>query len=87
MIKEFELPDHRCGRPKFKEDSDGDKFKRKTKKSCDKCGAQPSHYPCRCPAQDAAFSACKKTRYYARIRKSSSEFKVLTTAQVKMTSL
>ena len=71
MTKEFELPDHRCGRPKFKEGNDGDKFKRKAQKSCDKCGAQPSHYPSRRPAQDAAVSACKNRGHYARIRKSS----------------
>ena len=71
MTKEFELPDHRCGRAKFKEDNDGDMFKRKAQTFCDKCGAQPSHYPSRCRAQDAAVSAYQKRGHYARIRKSS----------------
>ena len=84
QVNDKRVPDHRRGRPKFKKGNEGDKFKRKAQKSCYKCGAQPSHPPSRCPARDVTCSACKKRGHYAKVCKSSK--RVLTTAQVKMTS-
>ena len=70
-VNDKRVPDHRGGRPKFKKGNEGDKFKRTAKKSCYKCGSQPSHTPSRCPARDVTCSACKKRGHYAKVCKSS----------------
>ena len=69
-VNDKRVPDHRGGRPKFKKGNEGDKFKRTAKKSCYKCGSQPSHTPSRCPARDVTCSACKKRGHYAKFCKS-----------------
>ena len=56
---------------KAKTGKDDDKSKRKGHKPCYKCGAQPSHPPNRCPAEDVTCSACKKKGHFAKVCKSS----------------
>ena len=46
-------------------------LRKRNKKSCYRCGAQPGHPPQRCPAKDATCNACNKKGHYSKVCKSS----------------